>query len=80
MCSYNRVNNSYASQNSKILNGLLKDELGFEGFVVSDWGAQRMSCLSVQSTVLITNRYWLVICRSRLGCCYAKLGVLGGKF
>ncbi|RDW92620.1 beta-glucosidase-9 [Coleophoma crateriformis] len=40
MCSYNRVNNSYSCQNSKIQNGLLKAELGFEGFVVTDWGAQ----------------------------------------
>ncbi|KAF2427523.1 beta-glucosidase [Tothia fuscella] len=39
MCSYNRVNNSYACQNSKTLNGLLKTELGFQGFVVSDWYA-----------------------------------------
>jgi len=39
MCSYNRVNNSYACQNSKLLNGILKTELGFQGFVVSDWGA-----------------------------------------
>jgi len=41
MCSYNRVNNSYSCQNSKLLNGILKTKLGFEGFVVSDWGAQR---------------------------------------
>ncbi len=40
MCSYNRLNNSYGCANSKTLNGLLKTELGFEGFVVSDWGAQ----------------------------------------
>jgi beta-glucosidase len=40
MASYNRVNNSYAAQNSKILNGLLKAELGFQGWVVTDWGAQ----------------------------------------
>lgn len=40
MCSYNRVNNSYACQNSKTMNGLLKTELGFEGFVVTDWDAQ----------------------------------------
>ncbi|KAK3326335.1 beta-glucosidase [Apodospora peruviana] len=40
MCSYNRVNNSYGCANSKILNGLLKSELGFQGFVVSDWLAQ----------------------------------------
>lgn len=41
MCSYNMVNNSYACGNSKLLNGILKDELGFQGFVVSDWLAQR---------------------------------------
>lgn len=40
MCSYNRINNSYACGNSKILNGYLKTELGFQGFVVSDWYAQ----------------------------------------
>ncbi|POR38093.1 Beta-glucosidase [Tolypocladium paradoxum] len=40
MCSYNRLNNSYACQNSKLLNGILKHELGFQGFVVSDWSAQ----------------------------------------
>jgi beta-glucosidase len=40
MCSYNRLNNSHACANSKSLNGLLKTELGFQGFVVSDWYAQ----------------------------------------
>ncbi|KAI1326738.1 glycoside hydrolase superfamily [Xylariaceae sp. FL0255] len=40
MCSYNRINNSYACANSKTLNGLLKTELGFQGFIVTDWGAQ----------------------------------------
>lgn len=37
MCSYNQVNNSQACQNSYTLNYLLKGELGFQGFVVSDW-------------------------------------------
>ncbi|KAK8043471.1 glycosyl hydrolase family 3 N terminal domain-containing protein [Apiospora rasikravindrae] len=41
MCSYNQVNNSYACGNSKLLNGILKDEMGFQGFVMSDWLAQR---------------------------------------
>ncbi|OLN96450.1 putative beta-glucosidase E [Colletotrichum chlorophyti] len=41
MCSYNQVNNSYACDNSKLLNGILKDEMGFQGFVMSDWLAQR---------------------------------------
>ncbi|KAI1075408.1 glycoside hydrolase superfamily [Whalleya microplaca] len=48
MCSYNRINNSYACGNSKTQNGLLKGELGFQGFIVSDWGAQ----LSGVSTAL----------------------------
>ncbi|KAF4549949.1 Glycosyl hydrolase family 3 C-terminal domain-containing protein 4 [Elsinoe fawcettii] len=46
MCSYNMVNNSYACQNSKLLNGVLKDELGFQGFVQSDWLAQRSGVAS----------------------------------
>lgn len=40
MCSYNRLNNSYACQNSKLLNGHLKEEMGFQGYVMSDWFAQ----------------------------------------
>lgn len=40
MCSYQRINNSYGCANSATLNGLLKTELGFQGFVVTDWGAQ----------------------------------------
>ncbi|KAK9797888.1 putative Beta-glucosidase [Seiridium cardinale] len=40
MCSYERINNSYGCSNSKTQNGLLKTELGFQGFIVSDWGAQ----------------------------------------
>ena len=40
MCSYNQLNNSYACQNSYLLNYLLKGELGFQGFVMSDWAAQ----------------------------------------
>ena len=40
MCSYQQINNSYGCQNSYILNYLLKGELGFQGFVMSDWGAQ----------------------------------------
>ncbi|KAJ5469507.1 beta-glucosidase A [Penicillium diatomitis] len=40
MCSYNQINNSYGCQNSHTLNKLLKSELGFQGFVMSDWQAQ----------------------------------------
>lgn len=38
MSSYNLINNTYASENTYTLNKILKDELGFQGFVVSDWG------------------------------------------
>ncbi|MCL6605214.1 MAG: glycoside hydrolase family 3 C-terminal domain-containing protein [Paenibacillus sp.] len=39
MCSYNRVNGEYASESEYLLTRILRDEWGFEGFVVSDWGA-----------------------------------------
>jgi beta-glucosidase len=46
MCSYNMVINSYACSNSKLLNGILKDEMGFQGFIMSDWLAQRSGVAS----------------------------------
>ena len=41
MCSYNKVNGIFASEHNQLLNEILKDEWGFEGLVVSDWGAVR---------------------------------------
>ncbi|KAK3332323.1 glycoside hydrolase superfamily [Cercophora scortea] len=49
MCSYQRANHSYACQNSKLLNGVLKTELGFEGFVVSDWDGQMSGVASANA-------------------------------
>ncbi|KAI5926455.1 glycoside hydrolase family 3 protein [Camillea tinctor] len=46
MCSYQQINNSHGCQNSKTLNGLLKGELGFQGFVMSDWQAQHAGAAS----------------------------------
>ncbi|KAI0280167.1 glycoside hydrolase superfamily [Russula brevipes] len=41
ICSYNLVNGTYACENNNTLNGILKkNELGFQGFVMSDWSAQ----------------------------------------
>lgn len=63
MCSYNMVNNSYACGNSKLLNGILKNELGFQGFVQSDWLAQRSGVASALAGLDMTmpgdGLYWL---------------------
>lgn len=39
MCSYNRINGTYAAENKEMLTNVLRKEWGFDGFVVSDWGA-----------------------------------------
>ncbi|EJD47277.1 hypothetical protein AURDEDRAFT_62469 [Auricularia subglabra TFB-10046 SS5] len=39
MCSYNRINQTFACENSKTINGLAKTELNFQGFMLSDWAA-----------------------------------------
>ncbi|WP_432991391.1 glycoside hydrolase family 3 C-terminal domain-containing protein [Dactylosporangium sp. CA-233914] len=39
MCSYNRINGVYASQHHWLLTEVLRGEWGFEGVLVSDWGA-----------------------------------------
>jgi beta-glucosidase len=41
MCSYNKVNGTFASEHHQLLTEILKNEWGFEGLVVSDWGAVR---------------------------------------
>lgn len=39
MCSYNRLNGTYASEHPWLLTEVLRNEWGFEGYVMSDWGA-----------------------------------------
>ncbi|KAH7382328.1 beta-glucosidase [Pyrenochaeta sp. MPI-SDFR-AT-0127] len=46
MCSYNKINNSQGCQNSYLQNYILKGELGFQGFIMSDWDAQHSGVAS----------------------------------
>jgi beta-glucosidase len=39
MCSYNKINGIHASDNKKLLTDILREEWGFDGMVVTDWGA-----------------------------------------
>ncbi len=41
MCSYNRLNGTYASEHKWLLTDVLRNDWGFEGYVMSDWGAVR---------------------------------------
>ena len=49
MCSYNRINGVYSSENPWLLNKVLRDEWGFEGLVVTDWGAINDRVLGLKS-------------------------------
>jgi beta-glucosidase len=39
MCAYNQLNGTYLSENKYMLTDVLRDKWGFDGFVVTDWGA-----------------------------------------
>ena len=54
MCSYNRVNNSDACQNSYLQNYVLKNQLGFQGFILSDWQATHSGVSSILAGLDVT--------------------------
>jgi beta-glucosidase len=54
MCSYNRLNQTYACENDQLLNKILKDELGFRGYVVSDFFATHSGVQSIEAGLDMT--------------------------
>ncbi|MBQ2711894.1 MAG: glycoside hydrolase family 3 C-terminal domain-containing protein [Clostridia bacterium] len=57
MCSYNPVNGVYMSENKKYLKGLLREELGFDGLIVSDWGAVHNRVKALKATLDLEMPY-----------------------
>jgi beta-glucosidase len=49
MCAYNHVNGDYACENDFLLNKVLKQDWGFKGYVMSDWGADHSSAKAVNA-------------------------------
>lgn len=51
MCSYNPINGIYASAHKKLLKNVLRGDLGFDGLIVSDWGAVHDHAKAVKATL-----------------------------
>ncbi len=51
MCSYNRINGVYASENRQLVTDILRDEWGFQGLVLTDWGAMNDPVLALKAGV-----------------------------
>ncbi|KAF8809832.1 glycoside hydrolase family 3 protein [Phlegmacium glaucopus] len=47
MCSYNLLNGTFACENDKVMNDIIKREFGFQGFIMSDWSAQHSTISAV---------------------------------
>ncbi|KAM0818184.1 putative Beta-glucosidase L [Seiridium cardinale] len=54
MCSYNKLNSTWACENDMIINQLLKSELGFQGYVMTDWNAQHTTSQSANAGLDMT--------------------------
>jgi len=57
MCSYNLVNGVLMSEHKKLLKGVLRDKLGYDGLIVSDWGAVRNHVNAVKASLDLRMPY-----------------------
>lgn len=54
MCSYNKIYGQWACESEDVLTGLMKTELGFRGYIVSDWNAQHTTANSANAGLDMT--------------------------
>lgn len=57
MCAYNLVNGVWASENKWLLNDILRGEFGYDGMIVSDWGAVHHSARAVKASLDLRMPY-----------------------
>ena len=57
MCSYNRINGVHASESKLLLDTILRQEWGFDGVIISDWGSVKNRAYSLKASVELCMPY-----------------------
>ena len=79
MCAYNRLNGVFVSEHKQLLNDILREEWGFDGVIISDWGAVKNRAYSL---LLVSGELYAiqqVACRQLQEKALLKRGLLMTK-
>ena len=66
MCAYNKVNGKHCSENRELLTGILREEWGYDGLVMSDWGAVKNRVKGVKAGLDLEMPGDTLYCRKKL--------------